>query len=88
MTETLGRWLNALAGQRSSGVTEIEKKFSVPLEDKLALLTAADETMRAESAVKVTKAHCGFHRERKWFGSSEGAFTEQSFFESGAGIVA
>jgi TldD protein len=44
--------------------------------------------MRAEKAVTVTKAHCGFYRERKWFGSSEGAFTEQSFFESGAGLVA
>jgi len=62
--------------------------FSIPLEDKLALLAAADEALRAEPAVTVTKAHCGFYRERKWFGSTEGAFTEQSFVESGAGIVA
>jgi TldD protein len=70
-----------------AGPCEIDP-FTVPLEDKLALLTAADEAMRAEPKVTVTKAHCGFYRERKWFGSSEGAFTEQSWFESGAGIVA
>lgn len=62
--------------------------FAIPLEDKLALLVAADEAMRAESAVTLTKATCGFHRFRKWFGSSEGSFTEQSWVESGAGIVA
>ncbi len=44
--------------------------------------------MRAEAAVTITKAHCGFYRERKWFGSTDGAFTEQSWIESGAGIVA
>ncbi len=62
--------------------------FSVPLEDKLALLTAADEALRAEPAVSLTKATCGSHRFRKWFGSSEGAFTEQVWHECGAGIVA
>jgi len=70
-----------------TGPCEIDP-FSVGLEDKLALLVAADEAMRAEPAVSLTKAHCGFYRERKWFGSSEGAFTEQSWSESGAGIVA
>jgi len=70
-----------------SGPYEIDP-FSVPLEDKLALLVAADEALRSEEAVTVTKAHCGCYRERKWFGSTEGAFTEQSFFESGAGLVA
>lgn len=81
--------LSALEPARGtwSGPCEIDP-FSVGLEDKLALLTAADEAMRAEPAVTVTKAHCGFYRERKWFGSTEGAFTEQSWFESGAGIVA
>ena len=62
--------------------------FTVPLEEKLALLLAADETMRAEPAVTLTKAHLGFYREHKWFGSTEGARTEQRFVESGAGIVA
>lgn len=70
-----------------AGPCEIDP-FKVPLEEKLALLVAAEEVMRAEPLVTVTKAECGFYRQRTWFGSSEGAFTEQSFFESGAGIVA
>jgi TldD protein len=70
-----------------TGPCEIDP-FSVDLEHKLALLIAADEAMRAEPAVTLTKAHCGFYRERKWFGSTEGTYTEQSFCESGAGIVA
>ncbi len=70
-----------------SGPIEIDP-FTVPLEDKLALLLAADETLRAEPKVTLTKATMGFYREHKWFGSTEGARTEQRFVESGAGIVA
>lgn len=70
-----------------AGPCEIDP-FTVPLEDKLALLVAADEALRAQPEVTITKAHCGFHRFRKWFGSTEGAFTEQSWTESGAGVVA
>jgi TldD protein len=62
--------------------------FTVSLEDKLALLSSADETMREQSAVKLTKAHLGFRRQHWWFGSTEGARTEQTALESGAGIVA
>jgi TldD protein len=62
--------------------------FAVSLEDKLDLLIAADEALRAQPEVAITKAHLDFFRERKWFGSTEGAFTEQSVVESGAGIVA
>jgi len=62
--------------------------FTIPLEEKLALLLAADETLRAEPKVTLTKATMGFYREHKWFGSTEGARTEQRFIESGAGIVA
>lgn len=70
-----------------SGAFEVDP-FSVPIEDKLALLIAADEALRAQPEVSITKAHCGCHRFRKWFGSTEGAFTEQTWVESGAGIVA
>ncbi len=62
--------------------------FAIPLEQKLALLFAADEALRAEPKVTLTKATMGFYREHKWFGSTEGARTEQRFTESGAGIVA
>lgn len=61
---------------------------TVPLEDKLAVLLAADEAMRAEDSVQLTKAHCGFYQVHKWFGSTEGSFIEQEHTESGAGIVA
>ena len=70
-----------------SGPCDIDP-FSVPLEDKLALLLAADEVLRAEPAVKLSKAQCGFYQVHKWFGSSEGAFIEQEHTEAGAGIVA
>ena len=62
--------------------------FSVSLEDKVALLLAADEVMRAEDAVTLTKAHLGFHKEHKQFASSLGSFIEQDHCESGGGIVA
>jgi TldD protein len=70
-----------------SGSFEIDP-FAVPLEDKLALLVAADEALRAQPEVTLTKAHLSFFRQHKWFGSTEGALTEQSHVESGAGIVA
>lgn len=70
-----------------SGPCEIDP-FSIPLEEKVGLLLAADEIMRAQEKVSVTKAHMGFFRVSKVFGSSEGAYIEQDHFESGAGIVA
>ena len=78
VTPAVGTW---------SGPCAIDP-FSVPLEDKLAMLVAADEALRAEPAVTITTAQCGAYRERKWFGSTEGAFIEQSWVETGAGIVA
>jgi TldD protein len=62
--------------------------FSVPVEDKVALLLAADEILRAEDKVKLTKAQLGFYRIRKVFGSSEGSYIEQNHYESGGGITA
>ena len=62
--------------------------FTIPLADKLALLIAADEIMRKQPEVTLTKASLGFYREHKWFGSTDGAATEQRFVESGAGIAA
>jgi TldD protein len=70
-----------------SGPCQIDP-FSVSLEDKIALLLAADEAMRSEKAVKLTKAHLGFFRVHKYFGSSEGSYIEQNHTESGGGISA
>ncbi len=62
--------------------------FEVPLADKIALLVAADTALRARPEVTVTECHLGFYRERKWFGNTEGALTEQTWTETGAGITA
>jgi len=62
--------------------------FEVPLEQRIALLVAADDALRSNPAVSLTKAHAGAYRARKWFGSSEGAFIQQEWTETGAGIVA
>ncbi len=70
-----------------TGPLEVDP-FAVPLEEKLALLLSADEAMRAQPEVTVTKAFLSFFRRDTWFGSTEGAFTEQRVVESGAGIVA
>lgn len=62
--------------------------FGVPLEQKLELLMKVDETLRAQADVTITRATLGFYREHRWFGSSEGAFLEQSWIETGAGMTA
>ncbi|MDP3630744.1 MAG: TldD/PmbA family protein [Actinomycetota bacterium] len=69
------------------GACEIDP-FSVPLEDKLALLVAADEGLRTQDVVTVTSASLSFVKVEKVFGSSEGSLIEQSYVESSAGIVA
>ncbi|GAB4277202.1 MAG: TldD/PmbA family protein [Coriobacteriia bacterium] len=62
--------------------------FEVSAADKLDILARADETMRAVPQVSVTGAHMAFYRVHKHFGSSEGAYIEQRWVESGCGIVA
>jgi TldD protein len=69
------------------GPCEIDP-FSVPLEEKLALLVAADEGLRTQDAVTVTSSALGFVKVEKVFGSSEGSLIEQTYVESSAGIVA
>lgn len=60
--------------------------FKIPLEEKLGLLLAADAEMHRAAGVRVRKGNLNFIREQKWFANSEGAFTEQTLFESGGGI--
>ena len=62
--------------------------FGVSLDDKLAVLLAADEAMRAHDAVKITAGAMDFLHVRKVFGSTEGSLIEQSYYESQAGITA
>lgn len=68
-----------------AGPCEIDP-FSVSTEDKLAVLFAADAAMRAQDGVGLTTGQMSFMRQRKTFASSEGAFIEQEWTESTAGI--
>jgi len=62
--------------------------FEVSLEDKLALLMAADAEMGGVQGVRARRSNLVFIREQKWFTNSQGAFTEQVIYESGGGIQA
>lgn len=62
--------------------------FKISLEEKLALLLAADAEMARATGVRVRRGNLNFVREHKWFASSEGAATEQTLVESGGGIQA
>jgi TldD protein len=62
--------------------------FEVPLEEKLALLLAADEGMRCDSRVTLTMAQFSAYRQDKLFASTDGALCDQRIVECGGGIVA
>jgi TldD protein len=62
--------------------------FEVPLEDKLALLLAADEGMRGDPRVTLTIAQFSAFRQDKLFASTDGALCDQRIVECGGGIVA
>jgi TldD protein len=69
--------------------TPVERDpFSVPLSEKVELLLRADQAMAATKGVTITEGSMEFIRQTKIFASTEGAYTEQEFFESGAGIEA
>jgi len=70
-----------------TGVCEIDP-FTVPLEEKLKLLLAADELLRVPDAVTVSGSWLTFLKVHKVFGSTEGSLIEQSYVESGGGITA
>ncbi len=62
--------------------------FSVPLQDKLQMLTSTDEALRSQEKVDITEVHYGAHAFHKWFGSTEGSLVEQEWTEVGAGAAA
>ena len=62
--------------------------FSVPLEVKLALLLKADAEMSKVQGVRTRQSHATLIKEHKRFANTEGAFTEQTIFETGGGIQA
>ncbi len=62
--------------------------FAAPLEEKIALLMEADRNMRAIVGVTIARGCISWQREQKFFGNSEGAFTEQELVETGCSIEA
>ena len=76
---------------RSQGRYEtpvVRDPFRVPIEEKLALLQAADSLMRAVRGVTVAESSCECQRVDKTFANSEGAYVEQVLIETGGGIEA
>jgi len=59
--------------------------FTVPLEDKIDTLLAADTAARAVNGISVSTATMRCIREEKTFASSEGSFIEQEIVETGLG---
>jgi TldD protein len=62
--------------------------FTIPLEQKLDLLFRADERMRRNKGVKVVESNVIAVRHHKLFANTEGAFLEQTIYESGGAIAA
>ena len=62
--------------------------FDVSLEDKLAVLAAAEAAMRTEPEVTVTLARFQAVRVEKLFASTEGSLCEQVLTECGGGLAA
>jgi TldD protein len=62
--------------------------FSIPLEQKVALLLEADAEMRRVQGLRVAQGNLLCLREKKTFASSEGSFIEQEIIETGCGLTA
>ena len=62
--------------------------LSIPIEKKIDLLMEVDGIMKGVEGVKVRRGNLVAIRERKLFANSEGALTDQTIYEVGAGISA
>ncbi|HZP89568.1 MAG TPA: TldD/PmbA family protein, partial [Actinomycetota bacterium] len=65
-----------------------EDPFTVPLEEKVALLMEATRRMQLVRGLAFAEGGIDLFRRRTWFASSEGAAIEQTTVHSGAGIEA
>jgi TldD protein len=66
----------------------VKDPFSVPPEDKIALLTSATEQMERVRGVRLARGTMDVLRQTVWFASSEGSLIDQSTVQVGAGIEA
>ena len=72
---------------RGAYITPVQvDPFTVPPEEKLALLMEADAMMGFVKGVRSRQGNLIFIREHKSFANTEGAFVEQTIFEAGGGI--
>ena len=78
----------AVASQGSYTTPYQIDPLAVPLEDKLALLMAADAEMARVAGLRTRRSHATAQSEHKLFANTEGAFTEQTLVETGGGIMA
>ena len=67
--------------------TPVERDpFSVPLDEKLAVLFAADQEARAVPGIAIVQGSLAAWREEKTFASTEGSLIEQVITQSGVGF--
>jgi TldD protein len=66
----------------------LEDPFNVSLEEKVSLLMEATRRLQQVKGVTFGEGGIDLHRTQTWFASSEGAATEQTVVQSGAGIEA
>jgi TldD protein len=77
------------AARQGSYASPLERDpFDTPLEQKLELLLAADEAVRAQPRVATARARFDAFRHEKSFASTEGSACQQVLTECGAGIFA
>jgi TldD protein len=62
--------------------------FLLSQDEKLVVLLSADVEMARVQEVRVRRSNLTFIKEDKWFANTEGAFTEQTIYETGGGIQA
>jgi TldD protein len=62
--------------------------FTIPVEQKIALLLEADGIMENVKGVNVRQGNTVAIREHKLFANTDGAYTDQTIYEVGAGISA
>ena len=65
-----------------------EDPFTVPLEEKVALLMEATRRMQSVEGLTFAEAGLDFFRRSTWFASSDGAAIEQVVVHSGGGTEA
>jgi len=66
----------------------VKDPFAVSLDDKIALLLAANEEMMKVPKIVMAESNVYCQRDEKTFASSEGSYIEQEIIESGCGLEA